>query len=80
MLTELGGLAEFERELIRVQTGEGRHRVKARGVRMGRPPKLTLHQIKVALQRRRSGEPVIDIARSYEFSHGTISRLGILRH
>jgi DNA invertase Pin-like site-specific DNA recombinase len=37
----LGGLAEFERELIRARTGEGRSRAKARGVRFGRPPKLT---------------------------------------
>jgi DNA invertase Pin-like site-specific DNA recombinase len=33
MLTVLGGLAEFERELIRARTGEGRKRAKARGVR-----------------------------------------------
>ena len=32
MLTVLGGLAEFERELIRTRTGEGRERAKARGV------------------------------------------------
>src|SRR5262245_62108998 len=37
MLTVLGGLAEFERELIRARTGEGRKRAKARGVRFGRP-------------------------------------------
>ena len=41
MLTVLGGLAEFERELIRARTGEGRKRAKARGVRFGRPPILT---------------------------------------
>jgi DNA invertase Pin-like site-specific DNA recombinase len=44
MLTVLGGLAEFERELIRTRTGEGRQRAKARGVLMGRKPKLTAHQ------------------------------------
>src|SRR5271167_4497015 len=44
MLTVLGGLAEFERELIRARTGEGRERAKARGVHMGRPPMLTAHQ------------------------------------
>jgi len=33
MLTVLGGLAEFERELIRARTGEGRKRAKQRGVR-----------------------------------------------
>ena len=41
MLTVLGGLAEFERDLIRARTGEGRERAKARGVKMGRKPKLT---------------------------------------
>ena len=41
MLTVLGGLAEFERELIRARTGDGRKRAKERGVRFGRPRKLT---------------------------------------
>lgn len=44
MLTVLGGLAEFERELIRSRTGEGRERAKAKGVVFGRKPKLTHHQ------------------------------------
>jgi DNA invertase Pin-like site-specific DNA recombinase len=35
MLTVLGGLAEFERELIRARTGEGRRRAKDRGVKFG---------------------------------------------
>ena len=37
MLTVLGGLAEFERELIRARTGEGRRRAQALGVKFGRP-------------------------------------------
>jgi DNA invertase Pin-like site-specific DNA recombinase len=77
MLTVLGGLAEFERELIRTRTGEGRARAKARGARMGRPPKLTPHQVKEALRRRDAGgESMRDIARTYNVSHSTISRLG----
>jgi DNA invertase Pin-like site-specific DNA recombinase len=75
MLTVLGGLAEFERELIRARTGEGRARAKARGVKMGRPFKMTPHQIKEALRRRDAGEPMRDIARTYNVSHSTISRL-----
>jgi DNA invertase Pin-like site-specific DNA recombinase len=51
MLTVLGGLAEFERELIRARTGEGRTRAKARGVKLGRKPKLTPHQQREALER-----------------------------
>jgi DNA invertase Pin-like site-specific DNA recombinase len=75
MLTVLGGLAEFERELIRARTGEGRARAKARGVRMGRPPKLTAHQVAEALRRQEAGEATREIARSYNVSHSTISRL-----
>jgi hypothetical protein len=75
MLTVLGGLAEFERELIRARTGEGRERAKSRGVKMGRKPKLTSHQIREAVGRRDKGETVRDIARTYNVSHSTISRL-----
>jgi DNA invertase Pin-like site-specific DNA recombinase len=75
MLTVIGGLAEFERELIRVRTGEGRARAVARGVKMGRKPKLTTHQQREAIKRRDRGEPMREIARSYNVSHSTISRL-----
>ena len=75
MLTVLGGLAEFERDLIRARTSEGRERAKERGVRMGRRPKLTAHQRREALARREKGEPITAIARSYNVSHSTISRL-----
>jgi DNA invertase Pin-like site-specific DNA recombinase len=76
MLTVLGGLAEFERDLIRTRTGEGRERAKARGVKMGRPHKLTPHQQKEAIKRRdRGGESLTEIGRSYNVSAATISRL-----
>jgi DNA invertase Pin-like site-specific DNA recombinase len=77
MLTVLGGLAEFERELIRARTGEGRERAKARGVVLGRKPKLTFHQRQEAIARRDAGEVLTDIARSYNVSHSTISRLSL---
>ena len=41
MLTVLGGLAKFERDLIRARTSEGRRRAVARDQKMGRPFKLT---------------------------------------
>ena len=75
MLTVLGGLAEFERDLIRARTGEGRERAKARGVKMGRPFKLTDHQKGEAIKRREQGETLADIPRSYNVSPATISRL-----
>ena len=44
MLTVLGSLAEFEGELIRARTDDGRRRAKSRGVKFGRPNALTPHQ------------------------------------
>jgi DNA invertase Pin-like site-specific DNA recombinase len=75
MLTVLGGLAEFERELIRARTSKGRERAKARGQSLGRPFKLTPHQRSEAIRRRDRGEPLSDIARSYNVHPSTISRL-----
>jgi DNA invertase Pin-like site-specific DNA recombinase len=76
MLTVLGGLAEFERELIRACTGEGRTRAKARGVKLGRKPKLTPHQKREAFERRERGDEThAEIGRSYSVSGWTISRL-----
>lgn len=75
MVTILAGLATFERHLIRARTDEGRKRAQARGVRFGRPLKLTRYQIEEALGRRAAGEPLTDIGRSYGVSHSTISRL-----
>jgi DNA invertase Pin-like site-specific DNA recombinase len=75
MLTVLGGLAEFERELIRARTDEGRQRAMARGVRFGRKPKLSPFQAQEAIARREAGEALAAIGRSYGVSHSTISRL-----
>jgi DNA invertase Pin-like site-specific DNA recombinase len=69
MLTVLGGLAdEFERDLIRTRTGEGRARAVARGVKMGRKPNMTPHQMKEALRRREAGKPMRDGAPLLPFS------------
>jgi DNA invertase Pin-like site-specific DNA recombinase len=75
MLTVLGGLAEFERELIKARTGEGRKRAQARGIKFGRPSKLSAHQQREALARLDAGETQADIARSYGVAHTTIGRL-----
>jgi len=75
MLTVLGGLAEFERELIRARTGDGRKRAKERGVRFGRPRKLTPHQRQEALARLEAGETQADVARTYNVDATTIGRL-----
>jgi DNA invertase Pin-like site-specific DNA recombinase len=74
MLTILGGLAEFEHELIWARTGEGRARAVARGV-MESKRKLTPQQVKEAIKRCDRGEATRKIARSYNVSHSTISSL-----
>jgi DNA invertase Pin-like site-specific DNA recombinase len=76
MLTVLGGLAEFERELIKARTTEGRKRAQARGVRFGRKLKLTPHQRQEAIARREAGEALVEIGRSYNVSHSTIRASG----
>jgi DNA invertase Pin-like site-specific DNA recombinase len=75
MLTVLGGLAEFERSLIVARTSEGRRRAKDRGVKFGRPRKMTPHQRQEALQRLAAGESQSDVARTFNLSASTISRL-----
>jgi DNA invertase Pin-like site-specific DNA recombinase len=75
MLTVLGGLAEFERELIKQRTGEGRARAIAAGVRFGRKPKLSEYQRQEAVRRRADGEVLAQIAKTYGVSISMISRL-----
>jgi DNA invertase Pin-like site-specific DNA recombinase len=76
MLTVLGGLAEFKHDVIRSRTGEVRARAVARGVKMGRPPKLTPHQQRESIKRRDRGEESLtEIGRSYNMSAATISGL-----
>jgi DNA invertase Pin-like site-specific DNA recombinase len=75
MITVLGGIAEFERHLIMSRTNDGRVRAKAKGVKFGRKPKLTKHQREEALARKANGETLMDIAKTYNVSHMTISRL-----
>ncbi len=75
-LTVLSGLAEFERGLVRLRTGSGRVRAKARGVHMGRPPKLTPDQRREAVQALATGAATqADLVRRFNVSQSTISRL-----
>ena len=47
----------------------------ARGVTMGRKPKLTPHEVKEIIRRKENGEAVRETARSYNIHNSTISRL-----
>lgn len=76
MLTVIGGLAEFERELIRSRTTEGRKRAIERGVKMGRKPTLTPDQQREALDDLRNGKASqVALARRYNVSRSLIHRL-----
>jgi DNA invertase Pin-like site-specific DNA recombinase len=60
---------------IRARTAEGRSRAEGRGQHMGRPPKLTAAQQAEARRRRAEGATLAELARSYNVSPATISRL-----
>jgi DNA invertase Pin-like site-specific DNA recombinase len=61
--------------LIRARTREGRERAKARGVRFGRPKKLSVHQRREAIDRIEAGEAVADVARAFGVDRATLYRL-----
>ena len=75
LLTILEGIATFERDVRSARTEAGQARAVARGVKLGRKPKLTPKQEKEALRRRERGETLAAIAETYNVSHSTISRL-----
>jgi DNA invertase Pin-like site-specific DNA recombinase len=75
MVTVLGGLAEFERSLIKARTDVGIKRAREAGIRFGRPPKLTRHQQQHALKLLGDGEPQSAVARALNVDQSTISRL-----
>ena len=61
----MAAIAEFERDLIRERTGEGRKRAMAKGIKFGRKPKFSDYQRQEALKRRAAGETLAEIAKSY---------------
>jgi DNA invertase Pin-like site-specific DNA recombinase len=75
VLTVLGGLAEFERSLIKARTDVGIKRAREAGIRFGRPPKLTKHQQEQAMKLLDDGEPQSAVARLLNVDQSTISRL-----
>jgi DNA invertase Pin-like site-specific DNA recombinase len=75
ILALLSGLAQEERERIVRRAKDGRTLARARGVRFGPKPKLSAHQRREALQHLQAGESTRALGRSYDVSHGTISRV-----
>jgi DNA invertase Pin-like site-specific DNA recombinase len=73
----LGVAAKLERRRIFERTARGRADAKAKGVKFGRKPTLTPHQQKEARKRLEAGETQRSVARSYNVSQSTISRLAL---
>ncbi|WP_095090629.1 recombinase family protein [Mesorhizobium sophorae] len=75
MLFLLGWAARWQRRRILENTATGRARARAKGVKFGRKPKLSLQQRLEALARLAAGEARHDVASSFKVSGSTISRL-----
>jgi DNA invertase Pin-like site-specific DNA recombinase len=74
MLTIVGGIAEFERGLIRKRCEEGIERAKAKGTTLGRPSTLDPGQRRRIAERYSAGETMAALAREYECGEATIWR------
>jgi DNA invertase Pin-like site-specific DNA recombinase len=72
MLTILGGIAEFERALIRERQAEGIALAKERGVYKGRKPSLNAEQIQQARDFVSAGVPKAEVARRLGVSRQTL--------
>src|SRR6266404_4848872 len=75
IMTIFAGIAEFERDLIRERTSAGREAAQKRGVRFGRPRKLSIDQEQLARRLVLEGKAVSDIARTFNVHAATIYRL-----
>jgi DNA invertase Pin-like site-specific DNA recombinase len=71
----LSAMAEDERLRIHKRASEGRVAARAKGIHMGRKPKLSDHQQQIARQRLAKGETCRAVARDMAVHHSTISRL-----
>src|SRR3954462_8841805 len=75
IMTIFAGIAEFERDLIRERTRAGREAAQKRGVRFGRPRKLSTDQQRLARRLVLEGRSVSDVARTFNVHVATIYRL-----
>jgi DNA invertase Pin-like site-specific DNA recombinase len=77
VLAILGVAAKLERRRILERTARGRADAKANGIKFGRKSILTPHQQQEACNRLEAGETQRIVARSYNVSQSTISRLAV---
>jgi DNA invertase Pin-like site-specific DNA recombinase len=72
--TIMGGMAQFERQLIRARCDEGIKRAKARGTVFGRKPVLDAGERVRIAERYAAGETMAELAREYDCGVATIHR------
>ena len=70
----VGILAELERSLIQERTKAGRAAAQARGVKMGRKPKLSPQQVAHACKLLDQGERPAHVAHLLKVSQRTLER------
>ncbi len=70
----MGGMAEFERKLIRQRCEEGIKRARAKGTQFGRPSVLDAGQRRKIAERHSAGETMAELARDYDCGEATIWR------
>jgi DNA invertase Pin-like site-specific DNA recombinase len=75
IMTVFAGIAEFERDLIRERTSVGRKAAQKRGVKFGRPKKLTSEQIALIHDLLHQGRSVREIAKTFNVDRSTVYRL-----
>jgi DNA invertase Pin-like site-specific DNA recombinase len=74
MMTIMGGIAEFERSLIRSRTDAGIERARRQGKKFGRPARLDDGQKRVIADRYGKGATIPELAEEYGCGVGTIWR------
>jgi DNA invertase Pin-like site-specific DNA recombinase len=74
VMTIMGGIAEFERSLIRSRCDDGIARAKAKGTKFGRPTALDASQKRKIAERYAAGETMAELARDYDCGEATVWR------
>jgi len=75
IITVMAGIAKFERDLIRQRSRDGLEAAKKRGVKFGRPRKLSQTQSLLVVEAFKNGICVRQLAESFSVSRDTIYRI-----